>query len=516
MLKKYIISLLLLTLAFGWVVAKPSNADTALLVSKNNHLNIDSLVNLWFNKQMSPGDDTSFIVEEFTDSLYIPDFPDSVYIARLEKMPMVFELSFNKIVRNYIHMYAHKRRDLVESMLGLSEYYFPIFEEILDAKGMPLELKYLPVIESALNPNAVSKAGATGMWQFMYYTGKMYKLEINSMVDERRDPIKSSYAAVEFMLDLYDIYHDWVLVIAAYNCGPGNVNKAIRRSGGKRDYWEIYYRLPRETRGYVPAFIAAAYVMEYYKEHNLTPKKTSLPIHCDTVIVSEKIHLEQISHVMNIPLSELRSLNPQYRRDIVPGNNKKYSIRLPYAETTRFVDLQDSIVTYKDSIYFNPEALSKAPQYSTYSSSPPTGNHEKLIYSVKSGDNLGYIASWYGVSVSDLRYWNNISRNTIHSGQKLAIYIPKDKAGKYKNLDDMSFAEKQKSIGKQVSTEKIAPKEPLKAGEFELYTVKNGDTLWDIAKLYPGITDSDIMRWNGIENARNISVGQQLKIKVKS
>jgi membrane-bound lytic murein transglycosylase D len=489
--------------------------DSVLIENITASHNIDSLVNLWFNKQMSPGNDTSFIVEEFSDSLFIPDFPDSVYIERLAKMPLLVELSYNKIVRNYIHMYTHKRRDLVENMLGLSEYYFPIFEEILDAKGMPQELKFLPVIESALNPNAVSRAGATGMWQFMYYTGKMYKLEINSMVDERRDPVKASYAAVEFMLDLYDIYQDWVLVIAAYNCGPGNVNKAIRRSGGKRDYWDIYYRLPRETRGYVPAFIAATYIMNYYQEHNLSPKKSNLPILCDTICIHDKIHLGQISEVMNIPLSELQNLNPQYRRDIIPGNSKSYILRLPYAETTRFIDLQDSILAYKDSVYFNPEALSKAPQYSSYNPGPPTNDHEKLIYKVKSGDNLGFIASWYGVRVSDLRYWNNIPRNTIRSGQKLAIYIHKSKANKYRDIDSMSFAQKQASIGKKTTSSEVKPQELLKAGEYELYTVKSGDTLWDIAKLYPGITDSDIMRWNGIDNARSISVGQQLKIKTK-
>lgn len=513
--KPLVITVLFASLSFT-IKAGTLPTDSSLVANTLSTNHLDSMVSLWFNKQLSPGDDTSFVVEEFSDSLTIPAFTDSVYKARLAAMPMIIELSYNNIVRNYIHMYTNKRRDLVENMLGLSDYYFPIFEEILDAKGMPLELKYLPVIESALNPNAVSRVGATGMWQFMYYTGKMYKLEINSMVDERRDPIKASYAAVEFMLDLYDIYHDWVLVIAAYNCGPGNVNKAIRRSGGKRDYWDIYYRLPRETRGYVPAFIAAAYVMNHYKEHNLTPKQSALPIRCDTLMINEKIHLEQISQVMNIPLDELRSLNPQYRRDIIPGNTKPYALRLPFNETTRFIDLQDSILAYNDSIYFNPEALSKAPQYSTGAPGAVPANHEKLVYTVKSGDNLGFIAQWYGVGVSDLRYWNYLHSNTIRSGQKLAVYIPKSKAAKYRDIDAMTFTQKQASIGKTAKETKPAPVEELKSGEYELYTVKSGDTLWDIARLYPGITDTDIMRWNGIDNARNISVGQKLKIKTKS
>lgn len=518
MYKKLIISVLFLSPAFFALLASPVPGDSVNSRVAEYNTEIDSLVSLWYNRQMSDGNDTSFIAEDFTDSLLIPDFPDSVYKARLGKLPVVFDLSFNSIVRNYIHMYTHKRRELVETMIGLSDYYFPIFEEVLDANGMPLELKYLPVIESALNPNAVSRVGATGMWQFMYYTGRMYKLEINSFVDERRDPVKSTYAAVEYMKDLYDIYQDWTLVIAAYNCGPGNVNKAIRRSGGKRDYWEIYYRLPRETRGYVPAFIAAAYVMNYYKQHNLEPKKSTLPVLCDTVIVNKQLHLEQISHVMTIPVADLRSLNPQYRRDIVPGNNKPYVLRFPYEQTTRFIDLQDSIFAYKDSVYFNPEALSKAPEYNTYQAGPPSKDHRKLVYTVKSGDNLGFIASWYNVKVADLRYWNNISRNTIRSGQKLAVYIHKSKIAKYENVNEMTFAQKQALVGKTTAAvlEENGGTLDSSTGEFEYYTVRRGDTLWDIAKQYPGVTDSDIMKWNNLPNGHSISVGQQLKIRVKS
>ncbi|HAM97392.1 MAG TPA: lytic transglycosylase [Marinilabiliales bacterium] len=516
MYKKLIISSLFLALAFFSVHAKSVPGDSTYNREMAFNAEIDSLISVWYNRQMSPGNDTSFIAEDFADSLLINDFPDSVYKARLGKLPMVFDLSFNNIVRNYIHMYTHKRRDLVENMIGLSDYYFPIFEEVLDANGMPLELKYLPVIESALNPNAVSRVGATGMWQFMYYTGRMYKLEINSFVDERRDPVKSSYAAAQFMKDLYDIYQDWTLVIAAYNCGPGNVNKAIRRSGGKRDYWEIYYRLPRETRGYVPAFIAAVYVMNYYDNHNLNPKKSELPILCDTVIVNKQVHLEQISQVMGIPMAELRSLNPQFRRDIVPGQNKPYSIRFPYEQTTRFIELQDSIFAYKDSIYFNPEALSKAPEYNTYQAGPPSKDHRKLTYTVQSGDNLGYIAAWYNVKVADLRYWNNISRNTIRGGQKLAIYIHKSKVAKYEKINEMTFEQKQASVGKTTAAVLEEATNTDSSGEYEYYTVRSGDTLWDIAKQYPGVTDTDIMRWNNINNARGISVGQQLKIKVKS
>jgi membrane-bound lytic murein transglycosylase D len=481
---------------------------------------IDSLSSLWLNKQLSPGADTSFVFEDITDTLFNPECPDSVYIDRLASLPLVIEMSYNPMVRNYIHMYTNKRRDLVENMLGLSDYYFPLFEEILDSKNMPLELKYLAVIESALNPNAVSRVGATGMWQFMYYTGRMYKLEINSFVDERRDPVKSTYAAISFMQDLYDIYHDWILVIAAYNCGPGNVNKAIRRSGGKRDYWDIYYHLPRETRGYVPAFIAAIYIMNYYDKHGLTPKRNTFPILCDTIMVADKVHLEQISKVMGISLDEIRSLNPQYRRDIIPGQSKQYALRLPFEKVTCYIELEDSIMHYKDSVYFNPAAMSKAPEYNTYVPGPPKGNYTKLVYSVKSGDNLGFISCWYNVNVSDLKYWNGIYRNNIRSGQKLVVYVPKGKESKYQSINEMSFAEKQASVGKgssvQAQTTAQQGGTTLSPGEYELYVVRRGDTLWEIAKQYPGVTDTDIMQWNGLSEASKLSVGQQLKIKKKS
>ncbi len=505
----------LIVLLTQFCFAETHHHDSVDFSKKQFEVEVDSLISLWFNKQMSPGSDTSFIANDFTDTAYVPDFPDSVYKARLDRLPVVIDMSYNKIVRNYIHMYSHKKRNLVEGIMGLTDYYFPIFEQILDANRMPIELKYLPVIESALNPNAVSRAGATGIWQFMYYTGKAYKLEINSFVDERRDPIKSTYAAVEFLSDLYNIYHDWILVIAAYNCGPGNVNKAIRRSGGKHDYWDIYYHLPRETRGYVPAFIAATYILNYSDEHNLLQKKCNLPILCDTIMTTKRIHLKQISHVMDMPLSELRSLNPQYRRDIIPGKGKAYAIRLPFEETTDFIDLQDSIVAYKDSVYFNPAALSKTPKYTTFHPGPPSKNHVKITYVVKSGDNLGFIAEWYSVTISNIKYWNNIRGSRIWAGKKLKIYVHKSKVNKYKSINSMTFAQKQATIGKTVKTKNIKPVKPLNDGEYELYTVKNGDTLWDIARLFPGVTDTEIMRWNGITNASKISVGQQLKIKIK-
>ena len=486
-------------------------------IESNFEINLDSMLNLYYVRQ-SVSLDTIALFD--TDST-VPDFPDSVYVARLAAIPSVLDLSYNRVVKGYIDMYTKKRRELVEVMLGLSEHYFPIFDDIFDYYDVPNEMKYMSIIESALNPRAYSRARAVGLWQFMYGTGRIYGLEINSLVDERRDPIKSTHAAARFVKDLYEIYKDWILVIAAYNCGPGNVNKAIRRSGGKTNYWDIYYYLPRETRGHVPAFIAATYVMHYYQEHNLNPAQVEIPIITDTLTVKKQLHLQQVAEVLDIPIEQLRDLNPQYRYDIIPAKTKHYSLSLPVEHVSGFIDQEDSIYAYKDSVFFNPEKMIISPTTSTkyaYSAPEPPGpDYIKLIYTVKSGDNLGYISEWYHVRISDLRYWNNIRKNIIRSGQKLAIYKHKDQADKFRNIDKMSFAEKQASVGKAVSTASAGSAVTQDYdSEYVMYTVKQGDTLWDIAKLFPGVSDTDIMRLNNITDAGKIRPGQKLKIKPKS
>jgi membrane-bound lytic murein transglycosylase D len=304
---------------------------------------LDSLMSLYMSKTYlsMPGDC------EMKDEN--PEFTPEEYIDRLRRMPTVMEMGYNDIVQRFIDRYMARLRHSVSYMLGATNFYVPIFEEALEAYQVPLELKYLPVIESALNPRAVSRVGATGLWQFMLGTGKQYGLEINSLVDERRDPVRSSYAAARYLRDLYRIFGDWNLVIAAYNCGPGNINKAIHRSGGEKDYWRLYPYLPAETRGYVPAFIAANYAMTYYCEHGICPMSTKLPLQTDTVVVNRDVHLEQIAKVLDLDIEMLRSLNPQYRRDIVPGATKNYAIRLPMADTGRFIDMQDSIYSYRTS-----------------------------------------------------------------------------------------------------------------------------------------------------------------------
>ena len=316
---------------------------------------LDSLLNLYMSKTYLSGDNDCQMKD------VNPVYSKETYIERLSRIPSVMELAYNDVVQKFIDRYGGRLRYSVSYMLGAVNFYMPIFEEALEAYQLPLELKYLPIIESALNPKAVSRVGATGLWQFMLATGKQYGLEVNSLVDERRDPIKSSYAAARYLKALYRIFGDWNLVIAAYNCGPENINKAIRRAraasghanddtpltAADKDYWHIYPYLPAETRGYVPAFIAANYIMTYYCDHNICPMTTRLPAQTDTVIVHRNVHLAQIAAVLGLDIDMLRSLNPEFRHDVVPGLTKPYAIRLPLADTGRFIDNEDSIYAYR-------------------------------------------------------------------------------------------------------------------------------------------------------------------------
>ena len=381
--------------------------DSAEFTGSSFDYSLDSLVHNWFVDQALLLD-----CESTTDT--VVKYTDSIYISRLQSLPYVMEMPYNSVVKSYIEMYA-KRRVQVGKMIGMGEsYYFPMFEEALERHNVPLELRYLPVIESALNAKAVSHAGAGGLWQFMVRTGKQYGLEVNSLVDERCDPMKSTDAAARYLKDLYALYGDWHLVIAAYNCGPGNVAKAIRYAGGKRDYWSIYPYLPRETRGYVPIFIAANYIMTYYADHNICPAKPMNTFVTDTIMVNDRIHLLQISEKLNIHMDELRFLNPQYRRDIIPGNIKAYPLVLPFNQINAFAENRDSILEYKSELVKRNVAVEPA----GYSS--PTGDY--IVYKVKSGDTLGGIASRHRVSVKQLQRWNGINGTMIRVGQRIKIY----------------------------------------------------------------------------------------------
>lgn len=516
-LKKIILPL------FLSIVALPALAvnDTIIIRSDESteliEHDLDSLLNNWFIRMSVAGADLSS-----TDSV-IHEFSDSIYKDRLSRINSIIIPPYNNIVRNHIHVYTERKVDKFRVMLGLQDYYFPMIEDIFDSYGLPVELKYMAVIESALNPNAVSRAGATGLWQFMYSTGRMYGLTINSVVDERRDPVRATHAAAKYLKDLYGIYNDWILVIAAYNCGPGNVNKAIRRSGNRKDYWEIYYRLPRETRGYIPAYVAATYAMNYYREHNITPIQINLPLAVDTVMVSTDMHLEQITAVLDLPLEELRAMNPQYRTGLVPGRSRPSPVTLPLDRLGDFIAMTDTITGYRKDQYLTTVNQTSMPQSTASTFTPPdvTGK-TRLTYTVKEGDNLGFISEWYDVPLSELRYWNNIYRNIIRVGQKLTVYVDPSKTERYSKINSMTFAEKQQLEGKPVGNTSLAlaSPQPLPVtsgeGDYVLYTVRYGDTVWDIAKKFSGVSVSDILSLNNITDASRIKVGQKLRIRKKS
>ncbi|MDR1517666.1 MAG: transglycosylase SLT domain-containing protein [Dysgonamonadaceae bacterium] len=348
-------------------------------------------------------------------------FADTVYANRLYKLPSEMELSYNQVVRSQIDLYSNRRREIVGYMLALGDYYFPMFEEALDRYGLPLELKYLPVIESALNPVAVSRAGATGLWQFMLKTGKLYGLEVNSLVDERRDPYKATDAACRYLKFLYETYyHDWNLVIAAYNCGPGTVNKAIARSGGKNDYWQIYYRLPRETRGYVPIFIAATYIMNYHNEHNICPVESYSAMRAlDTIHVNKEIHFAQIAPVLDIPIEEIRRLNPQFKKDIIPGNYKTYALVLPTNKTMAFIDKENEILNYNKNKYLAHRL--NTDEFVREEGLVSDGTSVNVYYRVRKGDTLSKIAQLNGVSLAQLKSWNGMSSTKLSIGRRLIV-----------------------------------------------------------------------------------------------
>lgn len=348
-----------------------------------------------------------------------PEVSDSAYIARLQRIPALIEMPYNDIVRKFIDMYATRLRQKVAFMLSANNFYMPIFEEALDLNDLPLELKYLPVIESALNPMAVSSQGAVGLWQFMLRTGQLYGLTINSLVDERRDPIKSTRAAARYLKDLYDIYHDWNLVLAAYNCGPGTINKAIRRAGGETDFWKIYNYLPNETRGYVPAFIAANYIMNYYCEHNISPMEMRMPEGSDTIHITRNLNLNQVADVCKINIDELRALNPEFKKDIIPVSTEPYALRLPNSMISSFIEKEDSIYNYKPELY---QTRRVTVEPDTPKTSSKKSQSKKAVYHrIRQGDTLGGIAAKYGVSVSQLRRLNGIKGSSIRAGKRLRI-----------------------------------------------------------------------------------------------
>lgn len=500
-----------------------------------------------------------------TDDRYrrLGDVPtdDATIRKRLGALPVVIEMPFNSIVRNYIDRYTARGREQVAVLLGLSNYYMPIFEQALEENGLPLELKYLPVVESGLDPNAVSRHGAAGLWQFMLNTARGLDMEVNSLVDERRDPYVSSQKAARYLKDLYASYGDWSLAIAAYNCGPGTVNKALRRAGGdpaSHDFWSIYYFLPSETRGYVPGFIAANYVMNYYANHNISPVLQTKPLVTDTLMIDDRIHLDQISGVLDIPVEELRILNPQFRADIIPGSaDHPYTLILPSVQCQAYLMSHDDILAYKADQYarrlevepgdapseklaatIEQERIDDTPleasgRYSQPSSPRPAkgDDSEAGIFShkVTPGQTLAQIASMYDVTVDDLKRWNNLTRSSIRTGQMLRVTTTRELAEQggareissdnsprsgadwskpaTNNNANRNTADNRKKNNKDSKKSAPAPKNSS-------HTVKSGENLTVIAKKY-GVSVADLKKANGMSGDA-LRPGDKLTVPAKS
>lgn len=474
---------------------------------------------------------------------------DQEYIDRLQRLPTVIEMPYNKIVRAFINMYVERKKSLVESMLGMSLYYMPIFEQALDKYGMPMELKYLPVIESALNPTAVSRAGATGLWQFMLDTAKGMGLEVNSLVDQRRDPYLASDAAARYLKQLYNSYGDWSLAIAAYNCGPGNVNKALRRAGGgKKDFWEIYPFLPRETRDYIPAFIAANYAMNYYDKHNISPALASRPIITDTVHVNKRVHFQQISDVMGISMDELRILNPQYRTDLIPGDIHPYALILPNIQAYCYIANEDSIVNHNAELYARRDVVEPSTGATVTTSDGGQYVEEVVVkyHKVRRGETLSSIARHYGVTQQSIRRTNGIGRK-VRRGQTLKIntvkrkYVPAPTpaADTTATTNTPQVTPPQPATSQPATTESTAeptpqtqqvseamttakksdtqkdktPKKSEKKAQPTKHKVSSGENLTKIAKRY-GVSVDEIRKANNIKGD-DIRAGQTLTIPSK-
>lgn len=394
------------------VEAQESDAE---LMTRRYSESYDSLLNSYYMRRFAHHHLRSasvFSVDEF-DLV-----PDSVIENRMRALHTVVPMAMNSEVRAHIRLYLRIMSRRLDLTLMQQERFFPIFQEALDRYGVPDEVKYLTIVESALNPEATSRVGAAGLWQFMYNTGRVYDLEVNSVLDERRDPVASSYAAARYLRDLHDVFGDWTLAIAAYNCGPGNINKAIARSGGKRDFWEIYYNLPRETRGYIPSLIAVIYVMNYYEEHGLRPSELESPIRTDTVVVDRDVLMHYVSQSTGVEMAALRQLNPQYRVDLVPGSSGRMAITLPTSKVEMFIKSQDSIYRWSaDSLLRRPVKVAPTASKSTSHSRGGSGHY----YTVRRGDTLSSIARKHGVSVQTIKKRNGLRSDKIRVGQKLKV-----------------------------------------------------------------------------------------------
>ena len=437
-----------------------------------------------------------------------PLFSDDLYKRRLERMYCVVPMTYNQHVRKCIDLYAGRRRNLVRYMMGMADFYFPMIEQKLDAHGLPLELKYLAVVESALNPTAQSRVGASGLWQFMLQTGRNYGLEINSLIDERLDAERATEAACKYFKEMYDLYGDWLLTIASYNCGPGGVNKAIRRANGQTDFWKIFPYLPVETRSFIPSYIAVAYIMTYHCEHGLCPVRANFSVATDTLFVNKALHFDQIVEMLQIDKEAVRFYNPQYKREIIPGHIEPSILRLPIDRTLSFIDKkEDSISSHRRE-----ELLAFC-----IDSIHPVGQKETITHIAESNESVYAIANKYGVLPQDLRKWNNLRGSRVAKGAKLKVYI--DNGGvPYQTANRQETAPKGSTnvasgvTATQTTGASTAPSSTAASNtRYIEYKVQEGDSLYAIAKKFPGMTHQKIQEFNGLATTK-LSIGQVLKI----
>ena len=499
--------ILSVSLAIAFV---PASAQDTTQVNDNYDpiaANLDSLVTLNYIQRLNFA--TGGINNSNDFKPYdIPSYSDEAYRSRIAKIQSPIILAYNPQVREYIDLYAIRKRQLTARVLGLANLYFPMFEEALDKNGLPLELKYLAIVESALNPTAVSRCGATGVWQFMLNTGKMYNLKVNSYIDERRDPLKATYAACEYFKNMYEIYHDWLLVIAAYNCGPLNVNKAIVRSGGKTSFWEISPYLPRETRGYVPAFCAVTYLMHYTKEHNIIAVPPVISYYeVDTVYVDQKVAFKDLSSTLDIPVDMLQYLNPIYKRGVIPDGDDSYVLRLPVNKINAYLNNCDKFcppLADGSSAYISGDDGSLDPTMFV-------SRTVKKYHTVKKRETIASIASRYHCSSADIKRWNKMKGGKVFKGQKLLVY-----ATVYEKAEQKSEAKPDtlKTPATSDTSAKSNNSPEGRATKVIIHTVEPGDTLWNIAKRYDGMTVEKLRELNNLSNTDELKPGTKLKVIV--